>query len=115
MLAVDWYALTWLGMANALREPRYIRAVLRTIGPVLVLPWAVCFLFLFCTRPNNETAHGFFLLWFVGSAVFDMALGGWAKSALLSQFRRWAANDFSARRPVPQSTLLQGKPMLRRF
>lgn len=101
----DAVALSWVAMLTALRESRFIRAVLRAIAAVLVLPWAAFFFFILSQPRNQSTVLQFFFWWFVGIIVFDLAMIRWAKNQLLTRFRRFAAND-----PRPPRLLNLGPP-----
>jgi hypothetical protein len=97
----DFYALSWVGMLTALREPRYVRAVFRAVVAVEFLPWAVVLGFMFMTAHGVrvEVVNAFFRCWFVGCGIYDLLLAFWARNQLRRRFRSLAGNDLKAPRP----------------
>jgi hypothetical protein len=96
----DFLALSWVGMLAGVREKNYARAVLRTFSGVMFLPWAVLLLFLFGFANRgvpSSTVQSFFLIWFVGAAIYDLVLAGWAQQQVRSRFRELAGNDVTPR------------------
>ena len=96
----DFYALTWLGTLAGLRETRYARAVLRTLGAVMVGPWLAVLLFMFSSPRQSSAVLSFFLFWFLVAALYDLALAQWAKGQLSSRFRELAANELRPQRAL---------------
>lgn len=115
VLLFDLRALTWLGMLNGLKERRYVRAVVRTFGTVMVVPWMICFFALFCFQPrNNDTVHAFFVWWFCGAALFDAILAHSAKAILNQHFRKLASNDEPPAPAAPPPVTKGMAPLLKR-
>jgi hypothetical protein len=92
----DFYALSWMGMLAGLREPRYVRAVFRTMGAVLVGPWLIVVVFVFMAQRgvSSSAMNSFFCVWYIGAVIYDLGLALWAQGRLMSGFRQLAANDF---------------------
>ena len=76
---LDFRALQTVGMCVALRAGRHQRAVLGTLGRVMLVPWAGCFLWFFLSvtnaiRPSQDGLAATFALWFVIGIVCDLYL-----------------------------------------
>jgi ABC-type transport system involved in multi-copper enzyme maturation permease subunit len=102
MLVVDLMALGWVGMWLGLTARNLNRAILGTIGRVLILPWAVFYVAMFALhifwplagggqfRPGDRFAIYF---WFGIGIGTDFFFGvWWARRHLLNDFR-WAATQ----------------------
>ena len=83
VLIFDFFALSWVGMRQALRGLRYHRTVLTTVGLVMFPAWMVLAGFVFLSANSrigsSSVAEAFFFWWFVLSAVYDLKLVAWAK------------------------------------
>ena len=92
ILPFDFYALTWVGAALALRGKRYHRTVLATMGRTLLPPWAAILAFFFMMIGGSSISpagvKAFFVVWFVASAIYDWALIGWARSQIMREYPR---------------------------
>ena len=102
MLVVDLMALGWVGMWLGLTARNLNRAILGTIGRVLILPWATFYVGLFLLdifwpvvvgRPFQSGGRFAIYLWFGIGLATDFLFGvWWARRHLLNDFR-WAATQ----------------------
>jgi hypothetical protein len=94
VLLLDVRALSWVGMLTALRSKSHARAVLATLGRVMLLPWLGIFIFVMLTivrqGMSDNTINELVILWFVGGAIISLTAAAKAKRRLLSQFRTLA-------------------------
>jgi len=98
LLWSDYYALTWIGMAQALRRRRHHRAVLATLGRMLVPPWIGMFLLFMLAnmvrgRMREDTAIAILVVWFFVSVIDDVLAASKARAQLVDKFRSLAAGD----------------------
>jgi len=88
----DLPTITLVGMWQALRTNRHHRAVLATIGRVLLPSWGAIFVIIFfmsTSRGVSETeVDAIFALWFVFGLGVDAVMGGTAYGWLRRGFRR---------------------------
>ncbi|HUR47430.1 MAG TPA: hypothetical protein VMZ27_16220 [Candidatus Saccharimonadales bacterium] len=91
-LIADFWALCWAGMAAGLTSTKHFRAVLRTLGKIMLPPWLAIFLMFFLQRGfNNETqAAVMFGVYFGFSLVLAVAIGTRARRTLRNSFRKLA-------------------------
>ncbi len=91
MLVFDYWALTWVGMAMGLRPMRHHRAVLATVGRVMLIPWLALFVIIFIgmnSRALTEnTIRTIFILWFIFGSLVDAWSGFSAQRQLHREFR----------------------------
>jgi hypothetical protein len=104
-LFVDFKALQTVGMWMALRTRKHHRAVLGTLGRVMLVPWVGIFLlvFLAITRsfgPSESALVTTFALWFIAGFVTSLVVGAKARAGLGRGLRYWVAGaDAVERRP----------------
>ena len=94
LLFVDFNALGWVGMRTALDGRRHHRAVMATLGRVMLLPWGGVFVFITLGSVggiDGDSIAGLFIIWAVLSAVLSRVLAVRAKRAL-SRDMRWLAS-----------------------
>ena len=96
MLYVDFKAFQTVGMWMALRAHKHHRAVLGTLGRVMLVPWAGVFLvvFLTLTRSFGGSESGLamvFALWFMAGIVTDLVVSAKARAGLERGLRFWVA------------------------
>ena len=93
-LWLDFRALSWTGMLLALRSKSHSRAVLSTLGRVMLLPWAGIFAFVIIGeigRGLSGAAVGTFVfIWFLVGAILSLTAAAKAKRQLADDFRRLA-------------------------
>jgi hypothetical protein len=93
---LDFYALGWVGMRAALRTKKHNRAILATLGRVMLPPWLILTLpFLLESSGvtlNNRFMKGFFVFWFILGAIIDLA-AGWRARAKLRRGLRHAVTE----------------------
>lgn len=100
MLVADLAGLYWLGMWRGLTARNPIRAVVESLGCILLLPWAGATLAMLAASvvwPNAENAPimKFFLgLWFGLGLAVDVGFGVWARHKLLDEFRLAATRRY---------------------
>ena len=96
VLLLDFRALSWTGMFMAMRSKSHSRAVLSTVGRVLLPPWAGIFAFALFGMAGQGLSSGtvetFVLLWLGAGAINSLALAANARSWLLDEFRTLAAS-----------------------
>jgi ABC-type transport system involved in cytochrome c biogenesis permease component len=104
-LFVDFKALQTVGMWMALRARRHHRAVLGTLGRVMLVPWAGIFMLVFLEmirtfHPSEGGLAATFALWFMGGIVTDLVFSAQARAGLERGLRFWVAGAETAdRRP----------------
>jgi hypothetical protein len=100
VLLSDVFALGWVGMEAGLRHARQHRAVLTTLGKVMLVPGIGIFLFVFLSigglNWNEETVVALFAVWFGVGAVLSLVLGLGANSRLRANFRQFVAGATSS-------------------
>lgn len=102
LVVSDFYALVWLSLRMALQGRRHHRAVLGTLGRVMLAPWAAIFLFfvmLPIARFDDETAKAMVAYWFLGSFGLDAILTYLNRQELKGGFRKLVAQWETAVRP----------------
>jgi hypothetical protein len=100
MLWLDMRALAWAGMWHGLNSRRTHRAVLTTLGKVMLLPWLVI-IFVAVTESfvsTPEKAAITIAAWMLLGAVLNMFVGGIARKKLLNQLRTAAARRYQPAR-----------------
>jgi len=102
VLVLDFYALCWFGMWQGLKARNYPLALLRTVGQVLWLPWAVVLLtvlgvamveqFHLFRLPNLGWGEYWFLgySWFVATLI-SVLHWWWGRRHLRRRFAAYAA------------------------
>ena len=109
MLYLDTFALTRAGIWTALTTKRHTRAVLSTLGQVMLFPWLAVLLLFFMASLSRGMSVGtiefFVSFWFVIGIVVDVVVGIGADSKLRNHFRAAAAGVHG--RPV---SALDGLP-----
>jgi len=92
MLAVDFQALTWVGMWMGLTKPRHHRAILATLARIMLVPWVAIFVLVLLTIGGGSIDFSTFLnlslLWFGLAAVIESTFIARAKVGLLEAFRQ---------------------------
>src|ERR1019366_4250502 len=96
MLFMDFRALQTVGMWLALRARKQHRAVLGTLGRVMLAPWAGVFLLVFLMSvrrvgPSEVGIAGIFASWFMVGIVNDLFFSAQARAALGRGLRYWVA------------------------
>jgi hypothetical protein len=113
LLLVDVYALSWVGMWLGARGKRHHRAVLATLGQVMVPSWlAILALVMSVYMANGISMEAFKVLvalWFLSSAVFSLRAAVTARRQLLHEFRRLATEPKIGAGPEPEE---EGTPDL---
>lgn len=95
LMLADFHALGWVGMWMGLRQKQHHRAILATLGRIMVIPWLGL---LFCYFlgvsgfiRNQESVMVLLFFWYSGSLGLDLALAGWARTELVHSLRRVSA------------------------
>lgn len=92
LLLFDFSAIRWTAMLAALRHQKQYRAMLASVGKLLVIPWIVMAVVMFARPRMNDVGVATFLgCWFVLGIVIDMVAGQRARILLLGDFRAMAA------------------------
>ena len=98
-LFADSFALSWIGIEMGLRGKRHHRAVLATLGRVLLPNWLCAFLLVFVAQSStgmSETVWSILIMiWFLLGFGIDLELGLLAKRRLLRRFREIASEPLS--------------------
>jgi len=100
LLLVDFNALGWVGMRTALDGGRHHRAVMATLGRVMLGPWLAVFIFMslgFAGAIDEDYIAGMFILWAVLSTLLSFGLALRAKRTLTREMRRLASGDAPAK------------------
>ncbi|MBI3191108.1 MAG: hypothetical protein HYZ36_00460, partial [Pedosphaera parvula] len=109
LLFLDFHALSWGGMAEALRGKRQHRAVLSTLARTLLPGWVAIFVFVFIGISGSVREEGiltFYLVWFLANALLAVVTASGRRRELLSNFRQLAAGDVPSRsEPKPWQSL----------
>ncbi len=93
-LVCDLRALQAVGIWVALRGRKHQRAVLGTLGRVMLVPWACIFVWVFLTttraiNPTEGELGVIFAVWFAVGVVNDLIIGGHARARLGDGLRYW--------------------------
>lgn len=97
VLWADFRALQTVGMWRALRAGRQHRAVLGTMGRVMLVPWAGVFLLVFLTYLTRTLSGSegevavVLALWFLTGILTDLIVAAWARAKLGRGLRYWVA------------------------
>jgi ABC-type transport system involved in multi-copper enzyme maturation permease subunit len=98
-LFADSFALSWIGIEMGLRGKRQPRAVLATLGRVLLPNWLGAFVLVFVAQSGKGITHseGDILItsWFLLGLGIDLVLGLRAKRRLQRRFREIASGPLS--------------------
>ena len=89
----DYRTICWAGMGHALRQGSHLKAMLRTIGTMLI-PWAPYFVVLFVmanARASEEAAAMVTLVWAICAAGYQAAKTRGVRSRLVQEFRQLAS------------------------
>jgi hypothetical protein len=102
-LVVDFSALQTVGIWMALRARSQPRAVLGTLGRVMLVPWAAFFLLVFLTitrafSPSVSELVAVFAFWFLGGIINDLVFCAQARAGLDRGLRHWVAEGQTAGR-----------------
>ena len=116
MLFMDFRAIQTVGMWLALRARKQHRAVLGTLGRVMLVPWVGVFLLAFLTsvrtfNPSEIDLAVIFASWFMVGTINDMALGAQARAGLGRGLRYWVAEGKAAEGRAPFQALAPSIPM----
>jgi ABC-type transport system involved in multi-copper enzyme maturation permease subunit len=88
-LFVDFYGLAWVGMWRGLNAKQHHRAVIATLGQIM-LPPLLAFFFLIFARPSiggADTMATLVAFWFILGIIVSGISGGRARNLLQSEFR----------------------------
>jgi hypothetical protein len=99
LLFFDFNALGWVGMRTGLDGRRHHRAVMTTLGRVMLGPWAGIFVFNvigFAGGIDEDAIPGIIITWWLLSIGLSLGLAVRAKRALTGQMRRLASGDAPA-------------------
>jgi len=101
VLFLDFKTLQTVGTWMALRARRHHRAVLGTLGRVMLVPWAGVFMlvFLVMTRtfqPSEIKLSVTFGLWFMAGILTDLVSNARARAGLKRGLRFWVAGSETA-------------------
>ena len=95
MLYLDTFALTRAGIWTALTTKRHTRAVLSTLGQVMLFPWLAVLLLFFMASLSRGMSVGtiefFVSFWFVIGIVVDLGVGIKSEWQLRNHFLAAAA------------------------
>jgi ABC-type multidrug transport system permease subunit len=85
-LVLDFYTLAWVGMWSAFSAPNHPKAILHTLGRVMLVPWLVILILVFLgmggwLRGANQAAT-IFAFWFLFGILLDLFLVAKAKATL---------------------------------
>lgn len=86
----NFSALKWIGLMRALIDKTPLQAAMRTLIIVHAFPWlmfALVFVMLTGTSPNQATAASFFWVYYLASAAFSIWLGQRARRHLTGYFK----------------------------
>ena len=92
----DYRAIPWFGMVHALKQSTHIRAALRTLGGIALLPWSPYFVVLFLMAEANadEEAAGVVTLgWAIGGAIYQRIRTNVKRTRFLRDFRMLVAGS----------------------
>lgn len=94
MLLFDFQALGWMGMWQGLRSKSHQRAILATLALIILPLWALLLFIGMVILPGKgtDTSDLFLTIWFIVCGIYDLLAARRAKSNLLNDFRRSAAN-----------------------
>jgi hypothetical protein len=109
VLFADFKALETVGMWMALRARKHHRAVLGTLGRVMLVPWAGVFLLVFlgvtgAFNPSEGELATVFGLWFMVGMVTDLGFSAQARAGLGRGLRYWVAGAETGDRGRYQSS-----------
>jgi hypothetical protein len=101
VLLTDCKTLQGVGMWTALRARTQQRAVLGTLGSVMLVPWAAIFLVVFlgitgAFRPSSDGISMVFALWFLAGILNDLYFGSKARLGLSRGLRYWVSEGKEA-------------------
>jgi hypothetical protein len=102
MMAIDFYALSWVGMWMALRTPVHHRAILATLLRVMAVPWLAIFCLALMSMGGiglaPEVLVSLATLWFGLAAMIEYTFAARARLELFERLREPAARaDLGAR------------------
>jgi ABC-type transport system involved in multi-copper enzyme maturation permease subunit len=110
LLPLDAFALSWIGMAMAMKKRGHHRAIYSTLARIMLPPWLAILLFVFLgiggTHMNSADMIGFVGLWLFGCLMLNIIQTGAARVALASAFRETAGQ-----RNAPVSTQITAKDL----
>ncbi|MEY2409615.1 MAG: hypothetical protein QOF48_2285 [Verrucomicrobiota bacterium] len=96
LLYSDCQAICWVGMRLGLRGVRHHRAILGTLGRIVLAPWLVIFLFIFVaigSRSGVDGVVGFFVIWTILSVFLAQLQATRAKDLLGNRLREIASGE----------------------
>jgi hypothetical protein len=113
LLPIDFYALGWVGMKEAVAGKRHHRAVLAALGRIIAPPIVVFFLLAFSFAGRGVSAggvNGFHVGWFCLCVIISQSATISRKRILRQNFRLLASGE--ERKPAPHilPTLLDWGP-----
>jgi hypothetical protein len=91
----DYRTASWIGMRHALRESSHNKAMLRTFGDMVGLPWIPYFVVLYYMASNRfeeETAATVTLGWAIGGAVYQGIKARRNRTRIIREFRSIASS-----------------------
>jgi hypothetical protein len=95
MLLIDFHALSWVGMWLALQTKRHNRAILATLGRVMLTPWLAVFSLVLLTIGGRSLSLDAALtmspVWFALAAVIEYVFAARAKIGLVEALRQISA------------------------
>jgi hypothetical protein len=97
----DYRTVSWIGMRHALKQNSHIKATLRTLLSMAVLPWGPYFFVLFCMAASNvdeEFAALVTLFWALGGTVFQGIKARIRRVEVIRRFRDIVSGADSASR-----------------
>jgi ABC-type transport system involved in cytochrome c biogenesis permease component len=101
ILLFDVFALTWMGMAMGLTKAKHPRAIMATLGRIMLFPWLGILFFMFLAgtgaRLSSSDVFGFIFIWLFGCALLDMIAAGRARATLVEYLRNSTYEAASAR------------------
>jgi hypothetical protein len=93
-LFLDYRALVCVGMWMGARGQKHHRAVLATLGRVMLGPWLGIFLIVFLGMAgvflSSGSAESVCAIWFIAGILYSLVIGLAARKRLLTEFRRIA-------------------------
>ncbi|MDB6033069.1 MAG: type transporter [Verrucomicrobiales bacterium] len=98
VLFADFAALRWAGIWAGLISAKHYRAVLLTMGKIMLIPWVCIFLLVFMVRGSNGPGEAatVFGLWF----ALSLGVATWARRSsevkLANLFRQTAADRYKS-------------------
>jgi hypothetical protein len=113
VLISDMTAMTWAGMAMAVKKSKHQRAILAAFGRVMLFPWLGILFFFFLSIGGSGWSTGdviaLIALWFFGSFILDVVVAARSRVGLEQSLRdstyQPTANFAPAQTPAESATL----------